>query len=64
MFLGATWLMNISYVPWPPTYVPRFFAEEHLSISCSESGSEWKLGHHLRVRASQVKRLSIGLDRG
>jgi hypothetical protein len=56
--------MNISYVPWPPTYVPRFFAEEHLSISCSESGSEWKLGHHLRVRASQVKRLSIGLDRG
>jgi hypothetical protein len=33
MFLG--WSRNISYVPRPPTYVPRFLVEEHLSIFCS-----------------------------
>jgi hypothetical protein len=34
MFLG--WPRNISYVPRPPTYVPRFLAEEHLFVSCSD----------------------------
>jgi hypothetical protein len=35
MFLG--WPKNIGYVPRPSTYVPRFLAEEHLSIFCSGS---------------------------
>jgi hypothetical protein len=26
----------LSYVPRPPTYVPRFLVEEHLSVSCSD----------------------------
>jgi hypothetical protein len=33
MFLD--WPRNIIYVPRESTYVPRFLAEEHLSISCS-----------------------------
>jgi hypothetical protein len=37
MFLGATWLRNISYVPQLPTYVPRFLTDEHLSIFYSEA---------------------------
>jgi hypothetical protein len=36
MFLG--WLSNISYVPRSSTYVPQFFADEHLSVSYSACG--------------------------
>jgi hypothetical protein len=39
MFLGATWLMNISYVPQLPTYVPRFLTDEH-GRRCGVIGEE------------------------
>jgi hypothetical protein len=31
--------MLFVYVPRPKTYVPRFLAKEHLSISCSDQQS-------------------------